>query len=114
MGRRLCSKCGLYLASIKEVFLHKQKHKKQKTTPSDIPSESPSKQSAETVLPPCLRPQRFAARRQKELLCAFHFQELEWMEPDDVDTEGLVIPQVLSIKSGTPIIENSEPIWSEE
>ena len=34
MGRRLLSKCGLHLASIKEVYLHEQM-----TTPSDIPSE---------------------------------------------------------------------------
>ena len=114
MERQLCSKCGLYLASIKEVSLHEQMHKKQKTTPSDIPSEPPCKQSTQTVQPPRLRPQCVAARRQKELLCAFQFQELEWMELDDVDTEGLVIPPVSSIKSGTPIIENSEAIWSEE
>ena len=114
MERRLCSKCGLYLASIKEVSLHEQMHKKQKTTPSDIPSEPPSKQSAKTVQPPRLRPQHVAARQQKELLCAFHFQELEWMKLDDVDNEGLVIPPVSSIKSVTPIIENSEAIGSEE
>ena len=89
-------------------------HKKQKATPSDIPSEPPSKQSAETVQPPRLGPQRVAAWRQKELLCPFQFQELESMELDDVDTEGLVILPVLSIKSGTPTIENSEAIWSEE
>ena len=82
-------------------------HKKQKATPSDIPSEPPSKQSAETVQPLRLRP-------QPELLCAFQFQELEWMELDDVDTEGLAMSSVSSIKSGTPIIENSEAIWSEE
>ena len=100
MEKRLCSKCGLYLASIKEVSLHEQMHKKQKTTPSDIPSEPPAKQSAETVL-------------QEELLCAFQFQEFEWMELDDVDTEGLVILPVSSIRSGTPVIENSEAIQSE-
>ena len=119
MERQLCSKCGLYLASIKEVSLHEQMHKKQKTTPSDIPSEPPSKQSAETIQPPRLRPQRVAARWQKELLYAFQFQEFQWMELDDVDTEGLVIPPpppppVSSIKSGTSIIENSEAIWSKE
>ena len=54
----LCFKCELYLSSIKEVSLHEQMHKKQKTTPFDIPSEPPSKQSAETVQPPRLRPQR--------------------------------------------------------
>ena len=62
MEKRLCSKCGLYLASIKEVSLHEQMHKKQKTTPSDIPSEPPAKQSAETVLPPRLTPKHVAAR----------------------------------------------------
>ena len=31
-----------------------------------------------------------------------------------VDTEGLAIPPISSIKSGNPIIENSEAIWSEE
>ena len=61
------------------------RHKKQKTTPSDIPSEPPSKHSDETVQHP-------------RLLCAFQFQELEWKELDDVDTEGLVIPSVSSIK----------------
>ena len=104
----------MYLASIKEVSLHEQMHKKQKTTLSDIPCEPPRKQSAKTVQPPRLRPHRVAAQRQKKLLCAFQFQELGWMELDDVDTEGLVIPPVSSIKSGTPIIENSEAIWSEE
>ena len=114
MERPLYSKCGLYLASIKEVPLLEQMYKNQKITPSDIPSESPGKQSAETLQPPRLRLQRVAARRQKELLCVFQFQELESMELDDVDTEGLVIPPVSSIKSSTPIIENSEAIWSGE
>ena len=99
MERRLCSKCELYLASIKELSLHEQMNKKQKTTPSYIPSEPPSKKSAKTVQPPRLRPQHVAARRQKEL-CAFQFQELPWME--------LVISPVSSIKSGTAIIENSD------
>ena len=114
MERRLCSKCGLYLASIKEVSLHEQMHKNQKTTPFDIPSEPSSKQFAETVQPPRLRPWRVAAWRQKELLCALQFQELEWLRLDDVDTEGLVILAVSFIKSGTPIIENSKAIWIED
>ena len=59
--------------------------KKQKATQSDIPTEPPSKQSAETVQLQRLRPQRVAARPQRELLCAFQFQKLEWMELDDVE-----------------------------
>ena len=102
------------IRSIKEVSLHEQMHKKQKTTPSDIPSEPPCEQSTQTVQPPRLRPQCVAARRQKELLCAFQFQEFMWMELDDVNTEGLATPPVSSIKSGTPITETSEAIWSEE
>ena len=114
LERRLCSKRGLYLTSVKEVSLHEQMHKNQKTTPFDIPSEPSSKQSAETVQPPHLRPQRVAAWRQKELLCALQFQELEWLGLDNVDTEGLVILTVSFIKSVTPIIENSEAIWIED
>ena len=60
-----------------------------------------------------IRPQQIAARRQRELLCAFQFQDLEWAEMDDVDTEGLVVPDVTSIESGTPAIESQEPCWSE-
>ena len=41
-------------------------------------------------------------------------KQLEWMELDDIETEGLVIPPVSSIKPGTPIIENSEAILSED
>ena len=79
-----------------KVSLHEQMHKKQKTIPSDISSEPPNKQSAETVQPPHPRSQRVAARRQKELLCTFQFQELEWMELDDVDTDV----DVFSINKG--------------
>ena len=71
--------------SVKEVSLREQIEKKQKATQSDIPTEPPSKQSAETVQLQRLRPQRVAARPQKELLCAFQFQKLEWMELDDVE-----------------------------
>ena len=67
-----------------------------------------------TIEPSRLRPQSAAGQRQKELLCAFQFQRLHWMELDDVDTEGLIIPPISSIKSGTPTNENSEAIWSEE
>ena len=79
-----------------KVSLHEQMHKKQKTIPSDISSEPPNKQSAETVQPPHPRSQRVAARRQKELLCTFQFQELEGMELDDVDTDV----DVFSINKG--------------
>ena len=102
------------LRQLKKCLYTNRCTKSRRQLHSDIPSEPPSKQSAEMVQPPRLRPQRVAARRQKELLCAFQFQELEWMELDDVDTKVLVIPSVSSIKPGTPIIEKSEAIWSDE
>ena len=56
----------------------------------------------------CRRPHRIAARSQREYLFAFQFQELEWMEYNDVGTEGLIIPEVSSIEPGTPVIESQE------
>lgn len=61
---------------------------------------------------PRRRTQRITARRQRELLYVFEFQELEWAELDEVDTEGLAIPDVSSVESRTPVIEDPEPCWS--
>ena len=36
----------------------------------------------------------------------FQFQELEWVEYNDVDSEGLIIPEVSSTKPGTSAIES--------
>ena len=69
MERRLCSKCGLYVASIKEVFSHEQMDKKQKTTTSDNPSEPPNKQSAETVQPLRLRPTCCSSATKTNTVC---------------------------------------------
>ena len=78
MKKRLLSKCGLHLASIKEVYLHEQMHKKQKTAPSDIPSE-PICRNCSTSAPKTTTCCSWAT---KKLLCAFQFQELEQMELD--------------------------------
>ena len=108
INRRLCSTCGLYLASLKELASHKKLHKENEEQSQRNENDPPPPQE------PRRRPQRIAARRQRELLCAFQFQELEWAEMDDVDTEGLVIPDVTSVESGTPVIESQEPYWSED
>ena len=100
------------VVSIKEVSLHEQIHKKQKTTPSDIPSEPLSKQSAETVQSTAKTTTYCSSETKRTTV--YYYQELEWMELHDVDTERLVIPPISSIKSDTPIIENSDAIWSEE
>ena len=55
---RLCSVCGLYLASIKESSSHKQVHKDAQTNENDPPPPPEPRRR---------RPQRIAARRQREL-----------------------------------------------
>ena len=52
--------------------------------------------------------------RQREYLFAFQFQKLDWLEHNEVDTEGMIIYQVLSIDPGTTVIESQESCWSEE
>ena len=53
-----------------------------------------------------IRPIRVAARRQGEFLCALAYQELEWFAIDDVDAEGLEIPDEYVSASGTPVFDN--------
>ena len=65
-------------------------------------------------LEPCWRLHRIVTQHQREYLCPFQFQELERVEYDDVDTEGLIIPEVLSTELGTPVIKSQESCWSEE
>ena len=65
-------------------------------------------------LPPRLRPQRVAVKSQGELLCALEFQELEWIANDDVDVEGLVILDGISVEPSTPVMEVQGPVWVEE
>ena len=54
---------------------------------------------------------------QKELLCAMAFQELEWHAIDDVDfdfDDNQVDISEIAPKSGTPVIEDIQPIWSSD
>ena len=96
---RLCSVCGLYFASIKKAGAQ-----------NPLINENDSPPPLEVHR----RPQRIAAGRQREYLCAFQFQELEWVVYDDVDTEGFIILEVSSIEPGTPVIEHQESCWTEE
>ena len=104
VNRRLCSTYGIYFASTKEVTNLKPIHnvRRQMQKENDPPPL------------PRPRPQRVAAKRQGELLCALEFQELEWVVDDDVDVEGLVIPDGMSVEYGTPVMEVQEPVWLEE
>ena len=54
------------------------------------------------------------ARRQNGLLCTMAFQELEWHAIDDVDFDDESdIPEVVP-KSGTPILNDMDPIWTSD
>ena len=77
---------------------HKQVHQNLQTNKNN--TKPPSE--------PRRRPQRIAARLQAEYFCAFQFQELKWVEHDDIDTKGLIIPDVLSIEPRTPVIESQK------
>ena len=99
---RLCYHCGLYFGSIKSNVNHS--------------SYCRTKAEASTAaVTRKVRPQRVAARRQKELLCAMAFRELEWHAIDDVDfDDNQVDISEIAPKSGTPVIENIQPIWSSD
>ena len=124
LRRRICSDCNMYFATFKELDLHKDCHKRKKSTkkqtslfPSPISSGStppPQPSPPPSPPPPRVRPQWIAAKRQGELLCAFAYQELEWMDMDDVDTEGFDIPNELTIQPGTPVISDVAPVWDEK
>ena len=101
---RLCYHCGLYFGSIK----------------SNVNDSSYCRTKAEAstaVVTRKVRPQRVAARRQKELLCAMAFQELKWHAIDDVDfdfDDNQVDISEVAPKSGTPVIEDIQPVWSSD
>ena len=73
---------------------HKKLHKETEEQSQRNENDPPPPQQ------PRRRPQRIAARRQRESLCAFQFQELEWADMDDVDTEGLERDLVVKLIEG--------------
>jgi hypothetical protein len=66
-----------------------------------------------------IRPQRIAARRQRELMCVLirdesATEEFEWHEEQYVDTTALNIPQMDNrVEYGTPVytIGDRAPVW---
>ena len=98
---RLCYHCGLYFGRIKSNVNHSSYCR---TTAEGSTAAVTRK----------VRPQRVAARRQKELLCAMAFQELEWHAIDNVDfvfDDNQVDISEIAPKSGTPVIEDIQLIW---
>jgi hypothetical protein len=90
INRRICKKCGLYHASLTSLKAHQCLCGVQQLVPR-------------------IRPMRIAARRQRELLAIIvqnEAEDAEWIDEDDVDTEGMNIPNQFSIRSCTvPLID---------
>ena len=107
LSDRLCNYCGMYFGTIKSKQQHstacKPKPKESK------PNEKSANQIAEVKK---VRPQRVAARRQREILCVMAYQELEWHAMDDVDFEGLDDIREIDFDIGTPVLDNVDPIWT--
>ena len=97
----ICKHCGLYFGSIKSRQYHSAFCRTKDSLPVGNRTEARK-----------VRPQRVAARRQNELLCAMAFQELEWHAINDVDFDDESdIPEVVP-KSGTPVLNDMDPIWT--
>lgn len=100
INRRICKKCGLYHASLTSLKAHQCLCGIQEIVPR-------------------IRPSRIAARRQRELMAIIAHNEdedAEWLDEDDVDTEGLTIPSHVAIRSCSvplvDILEHLNNIWS--
>ena len=108
--KRICEKCGLYHASIKSMKAHHRQCDDGTTT-------GPVHQAPVARI----RPQRVAARQQRELMCLItrmDNEEFEWLDEDDVDTEGIEISEIaqLTVQPGTPLLppNSREPAWQED
>ena len=104
--RRMCSHCGLYFSSLKAKSLHEASCR---VTGGRIEN------TTERV-----RPLRVAVRRQRELLCAVTFQEMEWALIDETDAEHFDLSNITNDENesefATPVFDTDEivPIWSDE
>ena len=109
--KRMSTKCGLYLASIKSKSEH------GKSCGDDVVTMvSPITSTVVSVPREKVRPVRIAARRGREFMCVMEIQESEWQDIHDVDTTDIDIPEEIFPASGTPTIDiaNVELIWCDE
>ena len=89
LGDRICKKCHTYFGSLVMLRNHYATHKQELM-----------------ILPKHIRPQRVAARRQRELMVITMSEEngesVDWMDEEDVDLTGISIPRDEQIHA-TPI-----------
>ncbi|BFZ21940.1 hypothetical protein BsWGS_24979 [Bradybaena similaris] len=80
LSDRICKKCHMYFASLVMLRSHSLTHKQE----SIIPAKR-------------IRPQRIAARRQRELMVIIANEEngesADWIDEDELDLNGISIPQ---------------------
>ena len=106
LQKRMCNFCSYYCASIRSITDHmKTCDKKVNNGIGQVSTSVPK-----------IRPQRLAAKRQRELMCLVKYMEnheYEWHDLDDVDTTGLDQPMENSVEDGTPIInvDDRVPVW---
>ena len=93
----------MHFASVKEATIHNKPLHKSRN--ANQPQQLPQLHK---------RPQRVAARLRGELLCALDFQELDLVAFDDADFEGLDLPDLQAVKSGTLLLEEQETSWIEK
>ena len=103
---RVCMYCGLYFGRTKS----KQNHSSYCRTNESCAVGDEQHGGTRKV-----RPQRVAARGQKELLCAMAFQALEWHAVDDVNFDDAEA-DILEIihESGTPVLDGIKPVWTSD
>ena len=103
LADNICKHCSLYLGSIKS----RQYHSAYCQTKDWLPVANRTKGRKVQL-------QQVAACRQNELLCVIASQELEWHAIDDVDFDDKSdIPEVVA-KSGAPILNDMDPIWTSD
>ena len=103
---RFCMYCGLYFLSIKLKQNHSSYCRIKELRAVGDEQHGGSRK---------VRPQRVAARPQKELFRAMVFQQLEWYAVHDVDFDDAEA-DILEIvhESGTPVLDGIEPVWTSD
>jgi hypothetical protein len=101
LDKRVCKYCHKYFASIKSV----NNHLSTCDSRTGIPATRPTPDTRIQV-----RPQRLAARRQREMMCVLVHNNFEWHNEEDIDMTGLDEPESITGESGTPVMDTYRPM----